>query len=94
MNFETQTDHRTGLVFLLSTGSRGAVHRITNHVVAGCVDLNHLKESQSNLEFVSLFDDTVDVWRLEDFNQVNEFSQVARWSAPDELQALLAPTRA
>lgn len=94
VNFETQTDHRTGLVFLLSTGSRGAVHRITDHVVAGCVDLNHLKESQSNLEFVSLFDDTVDVWRLEDFSQVNAFSQVARWSAPDELQALLAPPRA
>ena len=94
VNFETQTDHRTGLVFLLSTGSRGAVHRITDHVVTGCVDLYHLKEIQSNLEFVSLFDDTVDVWRPEDFSLVDAFSQVARWSAPDEFQALLAPARA
>ena len=94
VNFETQTDNRTGLVFLLATGSRGAVHRITDHVVAGCVDLHHLKESQSNLEFVSLFDDTVDVWRPEDFSQVDAFSRVARWSAPDEFQAILAPARA
>ena len=94
VNFETQTDNRTGLVFLLATGSRGAVHRITDHVVAGCVDLNHLKESQSNLEFVSLFDDTVDVWRPEDFSQVDAFSRVARWSVPDEFHAILAPARA
>ena len=94
VNFETQTDNRTGLVFLLSTGSRETVHQITEHVVAGCIDLRHLKESQSNLEFVSLFDDTVDVWRPEDFSQVDAFSRVARWSAPDEFQAILAPARA
>ena len=89
VNFETQTDHLTALIFLLSTGSRGAVHRITEHVVAGCMDLNHLKETQSNLELVSLFDDTVDVWRPEDFNLVEVYSQTARWSAPDDLYALL-----
>ena len=94
VNFETQTDNRTGLVFLLSAGSRETVHQITEHVVAGCIDLRHLKESQSNLEFVSLFDDTVDVWRPEDFSQVDAFSRVARWSAPDEFHAILAPARA
>lgn len=89
INFETQTANRTGLIFLLSTGTRGAVHRITEHVVTGCVDLNHLKESQPNLEFVSLFDDTVDVWRPEDFLLVEGFSQIARWSDPDGLQEIL-----
>ena len=89
INFETQTVNRTGLIFLLSTGTRGAVHGITDRVVTGCMDLNHLKESQPNLEFVSLFDDTVDVWRPEDFHLVEECSRIARWSAPDELQAIL-----
>ena len=89
VNFETQTDHLTTLVFLLSTGTRGAVHRITDQVVTGCMDLNHLKENQPNLDLVSLFDDTVDVWRPEDFNLVEVYSQTARWSAPDELYALL-----
>ena len=89
INFETQTDNRTGLIFLLSTGSRGAARRITEHVVAGCSDLNHLKASQPNLEFISLFDDTVDVWRPEDFLLVEGYSLIARWSDPDELQAII-----
>ena len=89
VNFETQTDDRTSLVFLLSTGSRGAVRRITEHVVTGCVDLSHLRAGEPRLAFVSLFDDIVDVWRDEDFLLVEEHSEVARWSNPDELAAML-----
>ena len=89
VNFETQTDNRTSMIFLLSTGSRGAVRRITEHVLAGCVDLSHLRISQPSLAFVSLFDDTIDVWRPEDFQLVEEHSEIARWSAPDELEQIL-----
>lgn len=89
VNFETQTDNWTSFVFLLSTGSRGAAHRITEHVVTGCVDLNHLKVAQPNLAFVSLFDDTEDVWRPEDFLLVEGFSEIARWSDPDGLERML-----
>ena len=89
IDFETQINDRTSLMFLLSTGSRGAVHRITEHVVTGCVDLSHLRTSQSNLEFVALFDDTEDVWRPEDFQLLEVHSKVARWSARDELEQIL-----
>ena len=89
VNFETQTANRTSLIFLLSTGSRGASRRIAEHVLAGCVDLSHLRISQSNLAFVSLFDDTLDVWQAEDFQLVEEHSEIARWSAPDELERIL-----
>ena len=89
VNFETQTDNRTSLIFLLSTGSRGAVRRITEHVLAACVDLSHLRTGQPNLAFVSLFDDMVDVWRPEDFQLVEEHSEIARWSVPDELEQML-----
>ena len=89
IDFETYTDNRTSLVFLLSTGSRGTVRRLAEHVLAGCVDLSHLKVNQSGLAFVSLFDDTEDVWRPEDFNLVDELSEIARWSRPDEFESLL-----
>ena len=89
VDFETQTDNRTSLIFLLSTGSRGSVHRLTEHVVAGCMDLSHLGTTQTGLAFVSLFDDTQDVWRPEDFNLVKEISEIARWSRPDEFELLL-----
>jgi hypothetical protein len=89
VDFETQTDNRTSLIFLLSTGSRGAVRRITEHVLSGCVDLSHLKESKPNLAFVSLFDDTEDVWRPEDFGLVEGHAEIARWSNPDEFEHIL-----
>ena len=92
VDFETYTDNRTSLVFLLSTGTRGAVLRVTEHVVTRCVDLSHLKNGQSAPTFVSLFDDTEDVWRPEDFNLVEVHSEIARWSRPDEFESLLRAT--
>ena len=89
VDFETYTDERTSLVFLLSTGTRGAVRRITEHVFTGCGDLSHLTIAQPTLFLVSLFDDTVDVWRPEDFNLVEVNSDIARWSRPDEFERLL-----
>ncbi len=88
IDFETRTGNRTALVFLLSTGSRGAARRITEHVVAGCVDLSHLRESQQ-LTLVSLFDDTQDLWQKEDFQLVEQQSEVALWSSPDGFERLL-----
>ena len=89
IDFETHTDNRSSLVFLLSTGSRGAVRRLAEHVLAGCVDLSHLKASQPETAFVSLFDDTEDVWRPEDFSLVHDYSEIARWSRPDEFEQIL-----
>lgn len=89
VDYQTRTNDRTSLIFLLSTGSRGAARRIAEHVLAGFVDLSYLKVSQSHLAFVSLFDDTEDVWREEDFSLVEQQSQVARWSRPDEFERIL-----
>ena len=63
--------------FFLSTGSRSAARHITEHVLAGCYDLSHLKISHPGISFVSLFDDTSDVWRPEDFRIVDDVSEVA-----------------
>ena len=89
VDFETHANDRTSLVFLLSTGTRGTVRRLAEHVLAGCVDLSHLKARQPGLAFVSLFDDTEDVWRPEDFSLVDEHSEIARWSRPDDFESLL-----
>ena len=89
IDFETHANSRTSFVFLLSTGTRGAVRRLTEHVLSGCVDLNHLKATQQGPSFVSLFDDTEDVWRPEDFSLVEPHSEIARWSNPDELERIL-----
>ena len=42
------------------------------------------------LTFVSLFDDTADVWSDEDFRLVEPLYTVSRWSRPDEFAAVLS----
>lgn len=89
IDFETRTSARTALVFLLSVGTRGGVQRITEHVVAGCIDLGHLKLGHDDLVFVSLFDDVGDVWHDDDYRLVEQCSEIANWSRPDELERVL-----
>ncbi len=89
VDYQTRINERTAWIFLLSAGSRGASRRIVEHVVAGCLDLSHLKVARSGLVFVSLFDDTNDVWREEDFNLVEQQSEIAWWSRPDQFEHIL-----
>lgn len=89
IDYQTRVADRTSLVFLLATGSRAVARRITDRVVAGCYDLNHLKIVHPHLQFVSLFDDRTDVWEEENFRQVQELSIIARWSRPDEVEQIL-----
>ena len=79
------------MVYVLATGSRSAARAISEHVLAAWYDLSQLAVGPEGLRFVSLFDDTADVWAEEDFKLVEPLSVVVRWSAPDlflqELQA-------
>ena len=75
--------------FLLSTGSRGAGAPYCGTRPGGMCGSESPEVSQSHLAFVSLFDDTEDVWREEDFSLVEQQSEVARWSRPDEFERIL-----
>ena len=90
LDFHVRTERRSSLVQVLSTGNRAAAHRVSEHVLAAWHDLNHLVAGPEALTFVSLFDDTADVWREEDFRLVEPLSAVSRWSRPDEFAAVLS----
>lgn len=74
----------------MSTGSRAAARGVAEHVLAAWFDLSHLQVGPEALRFVSLFDDTLDVWTPEDFRLVEPLSEVTRWSRPDEFAEKLA----
>jgi hypothetical protein len=63
---------------------------VAEHVLAAWYDLSHLAAGPEALRFVSLFDDTADVWTPEDFRLVEPLSTVTRWSQPDEFAWVLA----
>jgi hypothetical protein len=90
IDFHTRAAQRSSFVSVLSTGSRASARAVAEHVVAEWYDLSALKVSTPGLQFVSLFDDTMDVWSGEDFKLLEDLSEIARWSRPDELADLLA----
>ena len=74
----------------MGTGNRAAAHAVAERVLAAWHDLNHLAAGPEALTFVSLFDDTADVWADEDFRLVEPLSTVSRWSRPDEFAVVLS----
>lgn len=73
--FQTSTSRKSSLVYILSTGSKSAARSISEHVLAGWFDLSHYKVGPQPAAFVSLFDDTADVWSEQDFNLVRPLSK-------------------
>lgn len=89
-DFHTRLPERSTLIHVLSTGSRAAAKGIAEHVVAAWYDLSHLQVGPEALKFVSLFDDTMDVWTAEDMKLVTDLSEVTYWTKPDEFLDRLA----
>lgn len=90
VDFHIRHPRRSALMCVLSTASRAAARGIVEHVTSEWHDLSHFKLGPEALAFISLFDDTLDVWSPEDFRLVGELSDVAFWSKPDELLERLA----
>lgn len=88
-DFHTRLPRRSSLVYVLSTGSRSAARAVAEHVLAAWYDLSHYRVGPEGVQFVSLFDDTEDVWSPEDFRLVEPLSTLARWSDPQGFGDLL-----
>lgn len=89
-DFHTRTPRQSSFVFVLSTGSKTAARTQSEHVLSACHDLSHYAVGPEAIRFVSLFDDTVDVWREEDFKLVGDLADIALWSRPDEFLEKIA----
>lgn len=87
IDFHVLGPRHSSLVNVLATGNRAAARGIAERVLAAWHDLSHLAAADTS--FVSLFDDTMDVWTDEDFRLVESLSTIARWSRPDEVEHLL-----
>jgi Domain of unknown function DUF1828 len=85
IDFQTATAKRTCLISVLSTGTRGATRQLTNNTMAAWVDLSQYQGMTPPHRFVSLFDDTVDIWDEDDFKLLEDYSEIVRWSDPSEL---------
>lgn len=89
-DFHTRLPQRSTLLYVLTTASSAAANRIVEHVFTAWADLNQLKIGPEAIKFVSLFDDTANVWSEENLRLVGDVSDVAFWSRPDELLETIA----
>lgn len=85
VDFHVRIPARSSLISVLATGSRSVARGIAEHVLAEWYDLSQLAAGPEALRFLSLFDDTADVWAEEDLRLVEPVSTVLRWSEPDGL---------
>lgn len=95
IDYETHTESRTALVFLMTSHSPREAHRLAEQVLAACVDLNPIAHSEQGIlslrEYrdvvkVSLFDNTYGAWQESDLGLVAHASKVVSWSNPDEFE--------
>lgn len=89
-DFQIRQPMHSSFVRVLSTGSRAAAHDIAARTSAMWHDLSHLAIGPEASKFVSLFDDTLDVWSEEDFRLVGNISDIAHWSRSDEFLEKIA----
>ncbi|MBL8203925.1 MAG: DUF1828 domain-containing protein [Blastocatellia bacterium] len=85
IDFYTRTPRRSTFIDVLSTGSRAASQGVVEHVYTAWSDLSNYKVSPDPVSFISLVDDTLDVWTAEQLKLLGDVSDLAYWSRSDEL---------
>jgi hypothetical protein len=84
LDFHTRGQSKSALVGVLSTGSRAAAQAMVKHMVTAWFDLSYMTLGPASLSFITLIDDTADVWAPEDFALVGQLSEISYWSHPEE----------
>lgn len=89
-DFQIRRKRHSALVRVLSTGSRAATRDLVARTSAMWHDLSNLTLGPEAFRFITLFDDTLDVWNVEDFRLVGDISDIAYWSRSDEFLEKIA----
>jgi len=90
VDFQTFHPRRTSFIEVLSTGNKSAANQRVDTVFATWSEFSHFKVGQQPTRFISLFDDTLNVWTDDNIVQLQDVSDVVYWSRPDELLELVA----
>lgn len=91
IDFHTRHPRQSAFIEVLSTGSRAAANAKVDSIFATWSDIHYLKVGQNDIKFVSLFDDTLDIWTADNFQFLEGISDVAYWSRPEQFAELVAP---
>lgn len=91
IDFHTRHPRQSAFIELVSTGSRAAANARVDNTFVTWADINYLKVSSDDIKFISLLDDTLDIWTLENIRFLEQISDIAYWSRPEQFAELIAP---
>jgi hypothetical protein len=86
IDFYISVPHRPRLVETLSSQSRSYANTLVSRVVRTWHDLLRV---DGRYGYISLVDDSTDIWKPEWFDQLAEFSEVVVWSEREKLPTIL-----
>jgi hypothetical protein len=86
IDFYIPTPQRPWLVETLSSRSRSYANTLVSRIIRTWHDLHRIKD---RYRYVSLIDDSTDVWKPEWFDQLAVFSEVIVWSGRERLPKIL-----
>lgn len=89
IDFYIPIPHRSWLIGTLSSQSRSYANSLVSRVVRTWHDLHRM---DGRYGYLSLIDDSTDVWKLEWFDQLADFSEVVVWSEREKLPQVLEMT--
>lgn len=89
VTFSVDAGEVRSLIMVLDTGIPSLSELMVESAAKQWMELKHLTESNGNIQFVTLFDDTSDLWSERHYQKLKPLSVVAKWSQPENLAKIL-----
>lgn len=93
IDYEIAMHNYNPLMFCLNSNTRKDAENLRHHIFAGCSDLLNNKtllfSNTNNTPLVTLFDDTTDIWKSEDYKLMQLVSKPINLSDIDKLEHVL-----
>jgi hypothetical protein len=89
VDFYIKNSDQESLIEVLSTASKPSANTRADTVHTVWSDLSYLQENYGHAQFISLFDDDIDIWTTENFNLLEQVSTIAYWTRKEEFKDML-----
>ena len=89
VTFSVDAGEVRSLIMVLDAGIPSLSEIMVESAVKQWMELKHLTKSNGHIQFVTLFDDTSDLWSEKHYQKLKPLSVVAKWSDPENLVKIL-----
>ena len=93
VTFSVDAGEVRSLMMVLDAGMPSLSEVMVESAAKQWMELKHLTESNSDIQFVTLFDDTSELWTEKHYQKLKPLSVIAKWSQPENLAKILTASQ-